>query len=111
MSQEVYLETLVGKHVLDVTGERAGRLEEVIAAEQDGEFVVVEYHIGPSALLERFAAVREALWLKGAISKQLRKGYRVPWQQMNLSDPEQPRLRCTCAELIDLHVEGDVTKS
>jgi hypothetical protein len=27
------------------------------------------------------------------------RGYRVPWDKMDLTDPEQPRLRCAKEEL------------
>jgi hypothetical protein len=86
---EVRLERLLGRRVAGPDGGHVGRIEEVRAEEQDGELVVVEYHLGPAALPERLAA---RLGWRG-------HGHAAAWDQLDLADPEHPRLRCPVDEL------------
>lgn len=82
---EVNLELLVGRRVVDADGRSAGRIEEVIAERDGDELLVVEYHLGSYAFIERLG-IRTLLRLPN------RKARRVPWEEMDLSDPEHPRL-------------------
>ena len=98
--QEIHLELLVSKRVVDANAQLAGRIEEVYAEQQGGETVIQEYLRGPDAM-----GARLAVWLTGlrmlhwlGVGKSNR-GYRVPWDKMDLTDPEQPRLRCAKEEL------------
>jgi sporulation protein YlmC with PRC-barrel domain len=85
---KVRFELLLGKKVRDPEGVRVGRILSV-TAEIEGETCVVrEYHLGTAALLARLG-----------ISPFGRQPLRVPWDLMDLSDPEHPRLRCLKAEL------------
>jgi len=86
---ELHVEDLIGKEVLDIDGERAGRIEELVVAREGLRRVVTEVHLGAGALFERLSAP-----LRGR-----RDGRRVPWSQLDLSDPEHPRLRCARGEL------------
>jgi sporulation protein YlmC with PRC-barrel domain len=99
-TREIHLELLLGKQVLDSTGKPVGRLEEVRAEPQGDAWVIQEYLIGSAALLERLSAwtigLRLVHWL-GA--RKIYGGYRVPWDQLDLSDPEHPHLCCTLQEL------------
>ena len=95
--QEIHLELLLSKRVVDAKGQSAGRIEEVCAEQQGEELVVQEYLLGPYALGERLVVWRPRLrWLGIGKSSY---GYRVPWDKMDLTDPEQPRLRCAKEEL------------
>lgn len=86
--RKVRFELLLGKVVRDSEGVRAGRILSV-TAEMEGESCVVrEYHLGTAALLSRLG-----------ITTLQREPRRVPWDLMDLSDPERPRLRCSLAEL------------
>lgn len=99
-TREVSLELLLGRRVRDAAGGAVGRIEEVRAEGQDGAMVIREYLLGPAGLMERLSAwsVGTAiLRLLGA--SKLAGGYRVPWEQMDLTDPEHPRLRCARHEL------------
>ena len=103
-NQEINIELLLGNRVLSSNGRSIGRLEEVQAELREGRCFVTEFHIGSYALLERFAAMR----IGGAIlrtfhAKKKRGGYRVAWDQLDLSDPAQPRLRCAISELRPLN--------
>ena len=93
--QKIHLELLVGKLVRDVNGAKVGRIRSLHAEKVGGDCVVRYYELGGAALLSRLgiSALRLAGW-------PLRKEpQRVPWEQMDLSDPDAPRLRCTAEEL------------
>jgi len=91
----VRLQELVGKLVLDVNGARVGRIR-CVRAERDGDDCVVrEYEIGAAALLSRFGISALSLigWPLG------REPLCVPWNQLDVSDPQRLRLRCAKEEL------------
>lgn len=85
---KVHFELLLGRVVRDPEGARVGRILSVMAEIEGQECVVREYRLGTAALLARL----------GIYTFQ-RKPRRVPWELMDLSDPEKPRLRCLKAEL------------
>ena len=95
-AREVRLERLLGRKVVDAAGEVIGRLEEVIAEvrvhARGSDHVVREFHVGKYAMLERLGAGplgRELVRLLGV----RHEGYAVPWEEMDLSEPERPRVR------------------
>lgn len=99
-TREVHLELLLGKRVLDSNEKTVGRIEEVRAEKQGDEWIVQEYLIGSAALLERLSAWTiglKILHLLGA--RKIYGGYTVPWDKLDLTDLEKPRLRCTVDEL------------
>ena len=89
---EAHVEHLLGRRVSDADGRRVGRLEELRVEIIDGEYVVTEYHIGAGALFERVGAFITQLPFFRYIPFA-RRGYRVPWEQVDLSDPRRPRVR------------------
>lgn len=95
MSRKVHLELLIGKMVRDLDEVRVGRIFSVQAEVDGDECIVREYHLGTAALLEQLgiSILRIAGW------QGTQKPLRVPWDQLDLSDPERPRLRCRVAEL------------
>jgi sporulation protein YlmC with PRC-barrel domain len=98
--REINVELILGKRVLALNGKAVGRLEEIRAELKKGECFVREYHVGSYAVRERLAALsigRAVLHLFGARSRG--GGYRVPWDKMDLSDPEKARLLCSVQEL------------
>jgi hypothetical protein len=85
---KIHFEMLLGKMVRDPGGVGVGRIFSA-HAEIDGEDCVLrEFLLGPGALLERFG-----------ISFQRWQPVRVPWDLLDIADPEHPRLRCSAAEL------------
>lgn len=96
MTKEIHLELLIGKRVRDVAGRAAGRIEEVRADRVDLECVISEFHLGSGALLERLSA--PVLRVMGHQPKVRR----VPWDKLDLTDPDHPRLTCTFEELVPL---------
>lgn len=99
-ARELHLETLLGKQVMDVTGQPIGRIEEVRAQQQDQEWVIQEYWVGSAAVLERLSAWTLGLGLLRLLrARKLPNGYRIPWDQLDLSNPDRPRLKCTLQAL------------
>jgi hypothetical protein len=98
--RNINVELLLDREVRDASGRRAGRIEEVRARKEGDEIIVEAYHLGPQALLERLAApvFRLALFRALGLHKHAH-GRRVRWDQLDLSDPERPVLRCTVDEL------------
>jgi hypothetical protein len=100
MPREAYVDLLLNRQVRAGNGRVIGRIEEISADERDGQWCVTEYLLGAFVLLERLAG-----WSLGrAVLCALRLtrnggGYRVRWDQMDLSDPEKPRLKCSVDEL------------
>lgn len=98
--KEIHVETLLGRRVLARNGKSIGRLEEIIADWRGEVCLIEEFHVGSYAAFERLAAwsiFRAALKIFGAKAKH--KGYRVPWDKLDLSDEECPRLLCAVEEL------------
>lgn len=90
--REVHVEHLLGRKVRDSAGHVVGHIEELRSAIVNGELVVLEFHLGPAAVLERLGVALNQLPLLHFI----RSGYAprsVPWQMMDLDDPHHPRLR------------------
>ncbi|OUL23792.1 hypothetical protein [Nostoc sp. 106C] len=105
-TKEIHLELLLGKQVLDSNGKAIGRIEEVRAQQQGEEWLVEEYLIGYAAILERLSAWTiglRILHLLGA--RKIYGGYTVPWDKLDLTNPDKPRLRCSLEELKSLSPE------
>lgn len=96
----INLELLLGRRVLSRAGKKIGRIEEIKAERQGDDLVLAEYHLGAPAALERLSASsigRAMLGLVGLHDPS--NGRRVRWDQLDLSDPTQPRLLCDLSEL------------
>ena len=102
--REAHVEHLLGRRVRDIDGHVVGRLEELRVEIVDGEYVVTEFHIGGAAVVERIAAFITQLPFFTLIP-HARKGYRIPWTQLDLSDPRHPRVRVHRAELQRMSIE------
>jgi sporulation protein YlmC with PRC-barrel domain len=99
-TRQLRLEQLIGKCVVDLAGARVGRIEEVVGECQGDDWEIVAYLVGAAALAERLSAVKIAAKLLGFFGARERtEGYRIPWDKLDLTDPTQPRLTCTIAEL------------
>lgn len=102
-TREIHLELLLGRQVLDSTGKAIGRIEEICAEQQGEEWIIKEYLIGYAAILERLSAWNigmAILHLLGA--HKIHGGYKVPWNKLDLTDPQKPRLHCSLDELKSL---------
>ena len=96
---EIRLELLVGREVHDADGKSVGRIEEVRGEKRGRDLLVEAYLVGASALVERLAAWSLVRPVRGALGDSLYSMYRVPWNEMDLSDPHHPRLTISKSEL------------
>ena len=88
------VELLLGRRVRALDDTVIGRIEEMRAEREDDYYVVTEFHVGPTALIERLAVRHFGLTLPGRVH-----GYRVRWDQLDLEDEDTPRLTCPVGEL------------
>jgi len=95
---EIHLEQLVGRRVVDARGRHIGRIEEVRAERRDAEWIVGDYVLGIGGLVERLAAGELVSNVLGRLAREAER-HTVPWDELDLTDPERPRMRHTLAEL------------
>jgi sporulation protein YlmC with PRC-barrel domain len=93
-SAKVHLELLVGREVHDSEGKRMGRILSVTAERQGDDCVVREFLLGPAALLRLLGITTLRI-----VGFSHREPLSVPWEQLDLSEPRRPRLRCRADEL------------
>jgi sporulation protein YlmC with PRC-barrel domain len=93
-SAKVHLELLVGREVHDSEGKRLGQIVTVTAERQGDGYVVQDFLLGPAAILRRLG-----ISTLGIVGFKRWKPLTVPWDQLDLSDPKRPRLRCRADEL------------
>jgi hypothetical protein len=94
MKRTVRLDRLLGREVLTANNRRLGRVEEFHAERRGTAWVVAEYVIGTAGLFERLGVgVRLILGTVRA------SGFVARWDQLDLSNPERPRLTCPVEEL------------
>ena len=85
-----------------MNGSSIGRLEEIRTEVNRGHFYVTEFLVGRYAFLERFAAWRIGRALLRVFGARRKQGYRIRWDQLDLSDPQRPKLMCEVDELLPL---------
>jgi sporulation protein YlmC with PRC-barrel domain len=92
MSAEVNVELLIGRMVCDANGKKVGRIEEILAVEKGDELVVSEYHVGTYGLFERLSAYHVGVGMIRFLGARahVKDPKRIPWQELDLSDPERP---------------------
>jgi hypothetical protein len=91
--REIRLDQLLGRPVLGANNHTLGRLEEFRVVEQHGAAVVTEYVIGRAGLAERLGVGARLLFGGGG------RGYVARWDQVDVTNPEHPRLTCSIKEL------------
>ncbi len=98
--REIRVEALLNRMVVGLDGRRVGPLEEARVEALDGRCRIVDFRLGTYALLQRLAGSsmsRAVLRVFGLARKH--GAYRVRWDQIDLSDPTKPRLRCATSAL------------
>ncbi|HZP47772.1 MAG TPA: hypothetical protein VFB07_04525 [Vicinamibacterales bacterium] len=88
----VRVEELLGRRVHADGGLAIGRIEEIRVRRRRGRYEVTEYLLGSGALFERLAIVRR--WLRRPSKKVVAR-----WDQIDISQPDAPRLLCAPEEL------------
>ena len=96
---EINAELLIGRKVCDTNGEKVGRIEEFRVTNKEKACLVEGYLVGTSALIDRLSAWTLIRPIHKALRGRMDSVYDVPWEQMDLSDPEHPKLRIPKSEL------------
>lgn len=91
--REIAVDRLAGRRVFSVNNRRIGRLEEIRVDKRGRDLMVTEYVIGSAGLFERLGVAVKLLFGKRP------GGYVARWDQLDISDPRRPRLRCALEEL------------
>jgi hypothetical protein len=92
-ARELRVDRLLGRPVLAKNHQHVGRLEEFRVEKQGRDWAIVEYVIGAAGLFERLGVGVRLLFGKGG------GGYVARWDQLDISDPDHPRLTCGIKEL------------
>ena len=99
--QYIHIELMLGEKVFALNGLPIGRLEEIRTEANKGHFFVSEFLVGKYAMIERLAAWRIGRAVLRVLGKR-QEGYRIRWNQIDLSDPAHPRVLCDVDELLPL---------
>jgi hypothetical protein len=91
---ELRLDRLLGRRVFTRNNQSVGRIEEFRVERKGSAWVITEYVIGMAGLLERLD-----LGMSLLLFGRRRHGYVARWDQLDLSDPDRPRLTCPTDEL------------
>jgi hypothetical protein len=94
--EELYLDELLGRMVVAGNNRPVGRIEEFHAEQRGDYFMIVEFVIGAAGLMNRLNVGLNALVGRGSGGKVAR------WDQIDISDPDHPRLTCPVEDLRDL---------
>ena len=94
MTAAVRLDRVLGREVLAANNRPIGRIEEFRAERQGNGWIVTSYVIGAAGLRERLGIGVRLLFGRASTG-----GYVARWDQIDLSNPEIPRLRCPVGEL------------
>jgi hypothetical protein len=91
-AREVRFEALIGRPVTGPGGAFA-RIEDVLVEPEGEEYVVRSYILGPLGILAKLAAFLWELPTLRALGLGRKIRIRVvPWELIDLSDPEHPKL-------------------
>lgn len=98
--RQVQLREILGRKVLDPYGETVGHLEEIEADRGEKECVIRAYIVEHHGLLDRVSSWALTSSMQRALQRRSEdKPYRVPWDQMDMSDPRRPRTLLPKTEL------------
>lgn len=96
--RELQLESLLGKRLRDSDGHSLGRIEELVAEQRGLDWVVIEVEVGPGALVARLLEISTLVPFLGALRRSIAR-HRVAWHQLDLSDPDHPKLAVRRSEV------------
>jgi len=101
VTREIRVDRLTGLMVHDADGRKAGRIRELVAEVErpgSGEYVVREFHLSLGGLIEALGGHQLAAVLAERFGRRP-NWIVVGWRDLDLSNPEQPRLRRPLAEI------------
>ena len=81
----IRLEELVGSLVRDRDGNEIGRIFDMRGEPRDSGIVIVEYFLSAGALMTRVG-----MSVRSLFGLQLKELIRVPWNELDLSEPDNP---------------------
>jgi hypothetical protein len=94
VTRSLRLDRLVGRRVLTANNQSLGRLEECRVERHGSGWVVTEWIVGPAGLSERLG-----LGARLVLGTRRGRSFIVRWDQLDLTDPDRPRLSCAVEEL------------
>lgn len=94
MSETFRLDRLLGRRVRTANNRSLGRLQEFRAERRGDDWVITEYVVGVSGLLERLG-----VGFRLVLGVQRVSGFVVRWDQLDVSNPDRPRLTCPVDDL------------
>src|SRR3954470_19346343 len=94
MSRTVRLDRLIGRQIRTGNNRQLGRLEECRAERRGDAWVITEWVIGSAGLLERLG-----LGVRMIVGMRAGKSFVARWDQLDLSNPDMPRLNCSLEDL------------
>jgi hypothetical protein len=100
--REVHVESFLGRIVRDVDGRSAGRVEEICVEQHGTDYVIVEYHLGSAAIFERIMSFAGQLRALGLLERLGGKRRKASWDQLDLADPEHPRITVRADDLVEI---------
>lgn len=98
--RELNVELLIGRKVKDCDGETIGRIEEIRCERRDTDCLVEAFYVGASGLLQRLNAWKLVRPVQYALkNSRFYHLYEIPWEELDLSNPEYPRTTVPRTEL------------
>lgn len=101
--REILLHHLIGRTVHDADGCAIGRIQELCAEielhEHGNEYVVREFHVGAFGVFEALMGSQFARRIAEVLRLGRSARYTIPWDLMNLDDPEHPRVTVSQSRL------------
>ena len=94
MSTNLRLDRIVGRMVFTANNRALGRVEEFRAEQEGTAWIVTGYVIGAAGLFERLGL---GVWLVLGFGRS--RGFFARWDQLELTNPDRPRLTCSVDDL------------
>jgi Uncharacterized conserved protein len=105
--KELRLTEILGRKVVDSDGKYAGRLEDIEAVRGEDVSLIESYLVVHRGLLDRIQTWALAAPLQKSIPvREKSRPYRVPWDLMDMSDPEHLRILVPQANLSRIRSGG-----
>jgi hypothetical protein len=100
VKRRIHAEHLLGRSVRDIDGRKVARIEEIQVENSNDRCLVTGFVLGAEGLLKRLSFRGIApLFLPSLADRAQKRAKTVSWQQMDLTNPKRPRLRCRKEDL------------